>query len=355
MAIGWKLACPNVAAITPSPAGFIPDSVPGQNTADYFAMERPALMDKSQWQRRGKWLLSVIFLVAVVWIVVDRGRELDWVEIGEALRAYSVATVASSFALAMIAYLACGSYDLLSRHYVKHDIPTPTVMAIAFVSYAVNLNVGALLGGMGFRYRLYSRYGLSTAQTTQIIGLSVLTNWAGFILLAGLLLLLTPPQLKSSWHMGHAALQGGGLLLLGIVAAYLAFCAVFHGRKREIRGVEFECPSLPYAGAQLALSAVTWSAASASVFLLMPDSVPFGPVMIAFMASGLGGLIVRLPAGIGVLEGTFIALLGSSVGHGKLMAALLAFRAVYYIAPLIAALVLHLALEMRAKQMLAAA
>lgn len=312
-------------------------------------------MDKSQWQSRGKWLLSAVFLIAVVWIVVDRGRELDWAEIAESLRAYKISLVASAFALALLGYLACSAYDLLSRHYVKHDIPTPTVLAIAFVSYAVNLNVGALLGGIGFRYRLYSRYGLGTAQTTQIIGLSVLTNWAGFILLAGLLLLFWPPQLKASWHMGEAALQGAGLLLLGVVAAYLAFCAAFHGRKREIRGVEFQCPSLPYAGAQLALSSSNWLAASASVFLLMPEHVPFSAVMIAFMASGLGGLIVRLPAGIGVLEGTFIALLGGSVGHGRLMAALLAFRAVYYIAPLIAALLLHLTLEMRAKQRAAVA
>jgi uncharacterized membrane protein YbhN (UPF0104 family) len=307
-------------------------------------------MDKSLWQRRGKWLLSAVFLVAVVWIVVDRGSELDWNEIGESLKAYKVSVVASAFALAMIGYLACSAYDLLARRYVKHDIPAPTVVAIAFVSYAVNLNVGALLGGIGFRYRLYSRYGVGTAQTTQIIGLSVLTNWAGFILLAGLVLLIWPPALKASWHAGHATLQGAGVLLLGVVAAYLGFCAAFHGRKREIRGVEFQCPSLPYAGAQLALSSTNWLAASASVFLLLPDHLPFPAVMIAFMASGLGGLIVRLPAGIGVLEGTFIALLGGSVGHGRLLAALLAFRAVYYIAPLIAALVLHLALEMRAKQ-----
>lgn len=307
-------------------------------------------MDKAQWRQRGKWLLSVVFLLAVIWIVIDRGRELDWQEIGEALRAYRVGTIASSLALALLAYWACSAYDLLSRHYVRHDIPTPTVLAIAFVSYAVNLNVGALLGGLGFRYRLYSRYGLPTAQTTQIIGLSVLTNWAGFILLAGLVLLIAPPPLQASWHLGRAALQGAGVLALGVVAAYLVFCAAFHGRRRRWRGVDLQCPSLPFAGLQLALSSVTWLAASASVFLLLPSSVPFAAVMVAFMASGLGGLIVRLPAGIGVLEGTFIALLGGSVGHGRLMAALLAFRAVYYLIPLVAALLLHLALEMRARR-----
>ena len=312
-------------------------------------------MDKAKWQQRGKLVLSIVFLVAVAWIVVDRGSELDWKEITASLLRYDALTIAGAFGLALIGYAACSAYDLLSKHYVRHDIPAPTVLSIAFVSYAVNLNVGALLGGLGFRYRLYSRYGLETARTTQIIGLSVLTNWAGFILLAGLVLLIAPPKLRDSWHMGTAALQGLGLLMLGIVAAYLAFCASFHGRSREIRGVHFECPTLPYAGAQLALSSVNWLAASAAVYLLLPHEVGFSQAMIAFMASGLGGLIVRLPAGIGVLEGTFLAILGGSVGHGRLLAALLAFRAVYYIAPLIAALMLHFWLEIRAKRLASAA
>ncbi len=312
-------------------------------------------MDKAKLQQRGKIALSVFFLVAVAWIVIDRGAELDWQEIGASLRRYELHTVVAAFALGLVAYLACAGYDLLARRYVHHDIPAPTVVGIAFVSYAVNLNVGALLGGLGFRYRLYSRYGVDTARITQIIGLSVLANWAGFILLAGLVLLIDPPKLRDSWHMGTAALQGLGLLMLCVVAAYLMFCAAFHGRSREIRGVPFECPSLPYAGAQLALSSANWLAASCAIYLLLPASVSFSDAMIAFMASGLGGLVVRLPAGIGVLEGTFLGILGGSVGHGRLLAALLAFRAVYYIAPLIAALLLHFWLELRARRQVAAA
>ena len=35
------------------------------------------------------------------------------------------------------------------------------VMAVNFVSYAFNLCIGSLVGGVGFRYRLYSRLGLA--------------------------------------------------------------------------------------------------------------------------------------------------------------------------------------------------
>lgn len=306
-------------------------------------------MDRSL-RRHGKLLLTLVFIGAIVWIVVAKGSEVDWAEVLQSLRRYRPLTIASALGLCLLSYLICSSYDLLAHRYVKHGLPKALTLSIAFVSYAVNMNVGALLGGMGFRLRLYTRYGLRPAQVTQIIGLGVLTNWSGFILVAGLLLFLSPPELPAAWHMGRQALKGAGLLLLAVLATYLLFCALFKGRSRELRGVSFECPSPQYALAQIGLSSLSWLAVSLAVSQLLPDSVPLAAVMAAFMASSLGGLIVRLPAGIGVLEGSFLAVLGGSVGHGRMLAALLAFRAVYYLGPLIAAALGYLALEAMAKQ-----
>jgi hypothetical protein len=36
-------------------------------------------------------------------------------------------------------------------------------MGVTFISYAFNLNLGSLVGGVAFRYRLYSRLGLGNA------------------------------------------------------------------------------------------------------------------------------------------------------------------------------------------------
>jgi uncharacterized membrane protein YbhN (UPF0104 family) len=58
---------------------------------------------------------------------------------------------------------------------------------------------------------------------------------------------------------------------------------------------------------------------------------------------------MHVPAGAGVIEGTYILLLGGAAPTAELVAAVLAFRAVYYLAPLLVALGLLLALEMRGR------
>ena len=51
----------------------------------------------------------------------------------------------------------------------------------------------------------------------------------------------------------------------------------------------------------------------------------------------IAGVATHIPAGLGVLEAVFIALLGHRVPHAELLGALLAYRAMYFIGPLIVA------------------
>jgi len=70
------------------------------------------------------------------------------------------------------------------------------------------------------------------------------------------------------------------------------------------------------------------------------------------LISSIAGVIIHIPAGIGVLEAVFLALLrGEHAGHGQIIAALLAYRVLYFIVPLLLALVLYLWLESRAKHL----
>ena len=54
-------------------------------------------------------------------------------------------------------------------------------MAVNFISYAFNLNLGALVGGVAFRYRLYTQLGLKLGVITRVLSLSMLTNWLGYV------------------------------------------------------------------------------------------------------------------------------------------------------------------------------
>ena len=64
------------------------------------------------------------------------------------------------------------------------------------------------------------------------------------------------------------------------------------------------------------------------------------------------GDVVHIPAGIGVLEAVFIALLaGEHTSKGTIIAALLAYRVLYYFIPLLLALICYLLLESQAKKL----
>jgi uncharacterized membrane protein YbhN (UPF0104 family) len=60
----------------------------------------------------------------------------------------------------------------------------------------------------------------------------------------------------------------------------------------------------------------------------------------------LATAVVHIPAGVGVLEGIFVALFGQQLPVDKLLAALLVYRAVYYLAPLSIAALTYFTLEL---------
>jgi glycosyltransferase 2 family protein len=65
------------------------------------------------------------------------------------------------------------------------------------------------------------------------------------------------------------------------------------------------------------------------------------------MMAAIIAAIAHIPAGLGALEATFIALLGDRLAQPQLLAALLVYRAVYYIVPLLLALIVYFGLEAR--------
>ncbi|MNJ68870.1 Inner membrane protein YbhN [compost metagenome] len=68
------------------------------------------------------------------------------------------------------------------------------------------------------------------------------------------------------------------------------------------------------------------------------------------MISSIAGVITHIPAGLGVLETVFITLLQGHYAKGTLLAALIAYRVLYFLLPLLVACVVYLLLERVASQ-----
>ena len=309
-------------------------------------MSPPEAVSAAWWPRFRVVLLTAFFVIVGVLLIVS-AREIEWQNVGEALRGYGAATLLGAAALAAIGHLVYTSYDVLGRFYTGHSLPVPRVMTIAFVSYAFNLNLGPLVGAAGFRFRLYSRYGLDNAVIGRVLGFSVLTNWLGYFVVAGVVFASGSVAVPPSWVIGSTALQITGAAMLLLVAGFLLLCGRAERRSFHVRSVEIELPPLRIAMLQPVVSAASWLVIGVVIWVLLGQAIPFATVLGVTMLAAVAALLTHIPAGIGVLELVFVLMLEHEIQRSDILASLLAYRAVYYLAPLLVAGGVYLALEAR--------
>ncbi|MBC3945431.1 lysylphosphatidylglycerol synthase domain-containing protein [Erwinia persicina] len=303
------------------------------------------------WKRTRKVLTGLFFLAVIVLLVVY-ARQVNWGDVWDVVINYNRVAIFGSVALVVVSYLTYGLYDLIGRAYCGHKLEKRQVMLVSFICYAFNLTLSTWVGGVAMRYRLYSRLGLEGSTITRIFSLSIATNWLGYVLVAGVVFSAGMVSVPGGWFIGAGALRITGIALLAFVVVYLALCAFSRRRHWTIKGQKLALPSLRMALIQFAVSSANWLVMGAIIWLLLMQKVDFPQVLGVLLISSIAGVIIHIPAGIGVLEAVFLALLqGEPISHGAIIAALLAYRVLYFIAPLLLALVLYLWLESRAKSL----
>ena len=222
---------------------------------------------------------------------------------------------------------------------------------IAFTCYVFNLNLGSLVGGVALRYRLYTRLGLRADVITRILALSVLTNWLGYCCVAGCVFLFARLSVPAGWELGSEGLRWLGAALLLAAGSYVALCSLSTRREWSFRGHSLRLPSGAIASLQLVLSATNWMMIGGVVWVLLQHRVDYASVLGVLLIAAVAGVIAHVPAGLGVLEAVFIALLSHRIPQAELLAALLAYRALYYLMPLVLALGLFVKLEVGTKRL----
>ena len=192
-----------------------------------------------RWFKRvAPWALAALVLT----LVARQASTVDWPQVWQALQALSAARLAVAVGVALIAYTVYAGFDLVGRHLTRHGLSVPRTLGTAAISYVFNLNFGALVGGFAMRLRLYTRRGLKAAVVAKVIAHSMVTNWLGYLWVAGAVLLWSPPQLPGEWAQSDAVLRGLGVAMVALAAAYLVLCGVSHGRWcRRPRAVRAGC------------------------------------------------------------------------------------------------------------------
>lgn len=286
-------------------------------------------------------LLVVGMLTAALVLLHRTFRTYDWSELGGDLVALGPGVALAAVGATAVSYLAMTGYDALALRYVAHPLPYRRFGLASFVATAFGNNLGAsAVVGAALRARVYSGWRVPGSAITRIIGFNLVTLALGAAVLAGGGMVHDPAGAGEALHLPRGAVLVVGALLLASVVGYVLWAVV--GRPVAWRGRRVERPGPRLAVGQVVLSTFEWLTMAAALHVLLPaDGRPsFLAFAVAFSIATVAGLVSNVPGGLGVFETALVVLLGSTVPPAGLAVALVAYRLVYFVLPLLLAAVL---------------
>ncbi|MCU0230475.1 MAG: lysylphosphatidylglycerol synthase domain-containing protein [Acidobacteria bacterium] len=287
----------------------------------------------------GRVVGIALFLLAI-YALRSALRDTPWSEVREAFRGIPRGRLALSALLVAANYLALSSYDLLGLRYLRLRLPVPKVVFASFQSYALSQNLGLpLVTGGSVRLRFYRRWGFGTTQVGALILFGGVTFWLGFLLLAGLLFLVHPMPLPPELRIPPAWVRPLGIAMLLCSAAYIYWAAGGRQTTIDLNGVELGRPGWKMALAQFAASTIDWLLAAASFFVLLPEAagISYTLALTVFLIAAFAGNASQVPGGLGVFETVALWLLSPHLPAAQIAGVLIAFRAFYFVLPLVVA------------------
>ncbi|SMO63546.1 bifunctional lysylphosphatidylglycerol flippase/synthetase MprF [Fodinibius sediminis] len=284
--------------------------------------------------------ISIIFFGFALWYLDQELQNYQFSEITAQLSEIPNLHIGVSLFLSFLSYILLTGYDALGVEYIGEDLEVGKIIRAGYVGYAFSHNMGmALLTGGSIRYRIYSAWGFSGMQVTQIVGFSAFTLWIGFCAVGGLALLFATPSLPGDVVVPFVSLRVLGIVLLVMVVGYVWASAVV---KKELsyRDWSFTFPHLGLSLKQVAIASVDWLLAASVLYVLLPGGeISFFSFVGIFLLAQIAGLFSQVPGGLGVFESVMLLYLSNFLPASQVLGILVVYRIIYYILPLLVALI----------------
>lgn len=294
------------------------------------------------WRETGRRLLpyvvgAVMFAVAV-WVLHSTLSRFHLEDLTAELAELSLRQLGLAVLFTALSFAALVGYEYSALGLIGRRLPLPQLALASFATQSVAHSTGfAFLIGATLRYNFYAPRGMSLSDVAKVQVFFTATFTLGIATLAGAVVLIEP------WRLALATGLPGWLWRivagcgLALVIAYVAWGAFFH-RPLRWRGHELVLPSAGATLIQIFFGVADLMAVAAALHVLMPPELglSYVEVLTIFMASILVGLLSHVPGSLGVFESAVI-LLVQPPEHLTLplIGALLTFRGVYYVLPLV--------------------
>ncbi len=261
-------------------------------------------------------VVSCALAALLVAVLFSRLGDIHWADVRAGFVGVPFLHWAAAGLATAISFLAVGQYDVVLHRHFATCLPDQHTRRAGICAIAVSQTTGfGVIAGAIVRWRMLPAQPLSQAvRLTIAVALSFLVGW--LVVTAVILVALPAAPFKS-----------GASLVLAIALAFCALC--LFARPAFVR-----LPNGFTLFPLLGLCAVDSIAAAIAFYMLFPQGadLTFGQVLPAFLLALGAGLMSGAPGGVGAFELTILALL-PAVSEPDLLAAVLAWRAIYYALP----------------------
>ena len=292
--------------------------------------------------------LGAIVFALAIWVLRGELASIHLADIEAHLATIPGRGRAFAVLLTIAGYAVLTAYDTLAFRFIRNNLAYPRVALASFVAFVFSHNIGlSFFGGNAVRYRILTSFGVDPGDVARVVTFNLITFWIGFLALGGLVFVLDPIALPARLRTPFATSEPIGLALLAALALYAAVSALRRAPLR-IAGFEFALPAPRWTLAQLGVSAVDWALAAAVFYALLPHAsgVSFAIVLGAYLIAQVVALISHVPGGLGVFEGVMVVLLAPYLAAHVVLGSAIAYRIVYYLIPLVIAVLLFGAYEL---------
>jgi glycosyltransferase 2 family protein len=303
------------------------------------------IADATRGSGRWRWAGMVFSLLIVGGAAVVLShilRRLNVTEVLTAFESVGAHQVALAAMFATGSYLSLTLYDLFALRTIgRTEIPYRTAAIAGFASYSIGHNLGATaLTCSIVRYYVYSTNGLGVVDVARICFITGLTFWLGNICVLGIGIAVAPEAASLLNQLPPALNRGAALALLAACLCYLLWVS-WKPRAIGLNKWQVTLPGGRSTLVQIAMGIFDLTCCASAMYVLMPDapSISFVTLTIVFVSALLLGYASHAPGGIGVFEAAMLVSLPQFVTE-DLIARILLFRLICYIAPGILAVVM---------------
>jgi len=293
-------------------------------------------------------MVALVFGVLVVALIHRLSHDLDYRAMVHALRQLPASAIGLSVGATSVSFVALIGREFCGLRYVGARV-SMTILAVAsFCGNALGNAVGlGTLSGGAVRYRIYRSVDLSPEVVGGVIAFTSLGSAIDLMLFAALSAIAATPAIGVLYQAPTLAIEAMAWPLLAATTLLVAFCSM-RRKALRVRGLLLPFPAPRLFLAQLVFTGLDVAAAAASLWVLLPGArLEFLPFVAIFtVATGLG-IISTIPGGLGVFETVVLAGLSNQVPPNDVAAAVLAYRGIYFLLPLLISTALLAVFELR--------